>query len=98
MIDKKNPAKSLERNINKKMMPAQEKSRTRETPSMNKDNKKILKMGFCSPKPTHETPFSSSSSSSLHSFLAPNNPRLTAQSFSPITGVGSGMISQFLSG
>jgi hypothetical protein len=32
------------------------------------------------------------------SFLAPNNPKLTAQSFSPITGVGSGMISQFLSG
>ena len=31
-------------------------------------------------------------------FLAPNNPKLSAQSFSPITGVGSGMISQFLKG
>jgi hypothetical protein len=42
--------------------------------------------------------YSTTCSSLSHALLAPNNPKLTAQSFSPITGVESETISQFRSG
>jgi hypothetical protein len=44
------------------------------------------------------SPSTSTSSPPSHARLAPNNPKLTAQSFSPITGVESDTISQFRSG
>lgn len=46
-----------------------------------------------SPRPT-----SISFSYKTYTFLAPNNPKLTEQSFSPMTGVGSAMISHRRSG
>jgi hypothetical protein len=75
---------SLERNKTENKNDPQPKEANLKTPSIKLPS-----------SPNHRTPFSSHPP---QSFLAPNNPRLTAQSFSPITGVGSGMISQFLSG
>jgi hypothetical protein len=60
-------------------------------------NPKIPSLSFCA-SPIHSFTYSALTPSRPHALLAPNNPKLTAQSFSPITGVESETISQFRSG
>jgi hypothetical protein len=96
MEKKRTEYSSLKRKKNAKKNNSQKSTHT--PPSVKRHCRKVQNSLSSVPSSTHLHLLLLNLPSHNHALLAPNNPKLTAQSFSPITGVESETISQFRSG